>query len=85
MYTTDNGIEIYETLQDLLSKDILKVGEYDEKYYVELKTDDPYDNTVWIVDKNTLEVSWIHFTTFIIEDIDEKVKPVDIETLRRLL
>lgn len=85
MYVADNGIEVYETLQDLLTKDILKVGEYEEKYYIELKTDDPYDNTVWIVNKNNLEVSWMPFTTFIVEDIDEKVKPVDVETLRRLL
>lgn len=84
MYLTSNGIEIYETLQDLLKKGINYVGEYDGNYYITVDTDDPYDNRVWVVNKETSKVSHMSFTTFIVEDIDEKAKPVNPETLRRV-
>ncbi len=82
LYKTNNGIEIYETVDDLLQKDITEIWGYGGKYYVSVKSDNFYDNRIWIVDKKTKQVSKGYYIDIML-DIADKATPVDPETLRR--
>ena len=82
MYKTNNGMEIYESVDDLLQKDITEIWDYDGEYYVSVRSDSFYDGRIWIVDKDTKQVSKGYYTDFIV-DIMDKATPVDPEILRR--
>lgn len=82
MYVTSNGVEVYETLEDLIHKGITGVCEDQDNYYVGVKKNDYYDTAIWIVNKKTLKVSLGDYIDFML-DIEDKAKPVDPEILMK--
>lgn len=46
------------TLNELLAKPIRMVTEDAGHYYVKLDSDDNYDDSLWVVDKNTKQVTY---------------------------
>lgn len=77
-----SGLTVYETFDELLYADIINMYEYQSKYFIETRPEDFYDETVWVVDKQTEKVSFVHFVeTF---EIDEKDRiPIDPKELRK--
>jgi len=58
-----------ENLEQLLRSDIISVAEDGGFFYVRVKPDGPYDNTIWKVNKRTGQVTYMMLTTFFgIED-----------------
>ena len=78
-----SGITIYETLEELLESKFLWIMEYDGNYYIKPPLDDPYDERVYEVNKKTKELSCIHYIDYAIK-FEDKAKPVNPETLRRV-
>ena len=79
---------IYDTdktsLLNLLNEDIIWACIWDNYYVFQLKTDDNYDNIVYIVDKSTKKVEWGYYTSlYIIED--RFGKKISANELRRAL
>lgn len=77
-----SGLMQYETFDELLSTKIHEMTEDRNNYYIIVHYDDPYHNTVWIVDKRTKRVSQMSLIKYMM-DIMDNTKPVDPETLRR--
>ena len=82
MYKHENGVTVYETLEELLNADIDFITECDDSYYIRLKPESYYDNSVWVVNKHTLKVSFMLFTQYF--DIMDKATPVNPATLKRV-
>lgn len=83
MYKTkESGLTVYETLDELLNSDIEFVSDYNGKYYIGVKPESKYDNSIWKVDKRTGEVSCSSFIDYMLE-IEDKATPVDPKTLRK--
>lgn len=60
----ESGLIEYELASEILNSDISTIWEDSENYYFKLKTEDIYDETVWIVNKKTNKVSQIDFIDF---------------------
>lgn len=77
----ESGLTVYETFNELLDADIMNMYEHQGKYFIEVRPEEFYDETVWVVDKQTEKVSFVHFVeTF---EIDEKDRiPIDPKKLR---
>lgn len=75
------GLTEYETFDELLDADIIEMTEYGENYYIRVKPQQFYDNTMWVVNKRTNEVSFILFTQYL--RIKDKATPVNPDTLRK--
>lgn len=71
----ETGLTEYESFNELLNADIDEMTENKNRYFIQLKPEQFYDNTVWVVDKQTKSVSFIHFTEYLINFMD-KVTPV---------
>lgn len=65
----------YKTFEELVKEEISYMGEYSGYYYIKLKSDDFYDNSMWKVNKKTKEVSYMLFTQFF--EIADKAKVID--------
>ena len=74
------GLDMYNTLEELLTEEVLFVGEYDGSYYIKLKPKECYDNSIWKVDIKTGKVSFMLFTDYF--EIIDKVKELDLSTLK---
>ena len=78
----ESGLTIYETLDELLSADIVNIFEYKNDYYIELQPEHFYDCRVHKVDKQTGKLSCIHkVETALIPD--EERKQIDPKELRK--
>jgi len=53
-----------ENLEQLLRSDIISVAEDGGFFYVRVKPDGPYDNTIWKVNKRTRQVTYMMLTVF---------------------
>lgn len=82
MQKTENGIIIYETLDELVSAGILSATEYEGFYYIEVSHEYEYEETIWKVDKRTGAVTWMHLIPYMC-DIERKAKKIDPSTLKR--
>jgi len=76
------GLTEYETFEELLKAEIISFTEDKENYYIRLVPEQTFENTIWVVNKKTKNVSWIAFTVYICNIID-KVTPVDIEKIKK--
>ena len=79
----ESGLEIFETVSELINNEIIGAWEYNNKYYIRVKLKDNYDNRLWVVDKVSLRVSDMFFTDFF--EIMDKATPVDPNKLKELL
>lgn len=77
-----SGLMQYETFDELLSAKINEITEDSKNYYIDVLYDDPYNNTMWIVDKRTERVSQMSLIDYMLNIMDN-TKPVDPETLKR--
>ena len=64
------------TYEQLMAKTRSFITEYDGYLYVKLPAEEYYDNTIWKVNKETKEVSYMMFTEYIIE-ISERAKFIE--------
>ncbi len=71
------------TYDQLLKQDIVSAFEDNDNYYVKLKPDDYYDVSLWRVDKNTKKVFYADIID--LAEIFDKVKPIDLSELKRVL
>lgn len=76
-----SGLEVYETLQELIDKGITEAWDYQNNYYICVRLDDNYDNRIWVVDKKTKKVSSMFFTEFMlfIMDMATQVDPARLK------
>lgn len=77
-----SGLIVYETFDELLDADIEIMSDYDGFYYIRLKPQELYDDSIWKVDKRTGEVSCSSFIDYML-DIQDKATPIDPKTLKR--
>ena len=66
------------TFDDLLNEDISFVKETEDFYFIGLKSQGNYDNTIYKVNKKTKEVSWMVFIDFLLE-YGEKYSELNVE------
>lgn len=84
MYLSPMGREIYESLDELIAKGITSAYEYDGNYYIGVKSNDPYHNTIWEVNAKTGKVSDKNFIDdFILTGICDKAKEINPAILKR--
>ena len=82
---TKNGMpEHYETLDELLAEPITLFTEYEDYYYIQVKSNMKFhEGTIWQVNKKTEEVSYFNgFAGYILADLPNKAKPVDVEKFK---
>lgn len=79
----ESGLFVYETFDELLNAEIVSVSEYEGFYYIRLKPQEFYDNSMWKVDKKTKNVSLMYYTEYLLE-INDKAKHIDPAMLRTL-
>ena len=77
----ESGLEVYETFQEILDREIMGSWEYQNDYYIKIKSNDNYDNGMYAINKETGEISLIYFTEFISETYD-KAKQIDPSEIR---
>ena len=82
------SFDVYDTnrtpLSELLKKEIAWARVWNGYYLFKLKTDDRYDNTVYMINKNTKKVEWGYYTSlgFVVEENGTSISP---EELKRAL
>lgn len=79
---------VYDTnrtpLSELLKNEIAWACVYNDYYAFKLKTNDIYDNTVYMINKNTKKVEWGYYTSLGIT-IEENGTSISPEELKRAL
>ena len=78
---------VYDTIRTPLSelkKEIVWARVCNDYYAFKLKTDDRYDNTVYMTNKNTKKVEWGYYTSLGIT-IEENWTSISPEELKRAL
>ena len=84
----DYSFDVYDTirtpLSELLKKEIRWARVWNDYYLFILKTDDMYDNTVYMINKNTKKVEWGYYTSLGIT-IEENGTSISPEELKRAL
>ena len=84
MRLTPEGIEMYESLEEMISAGIESVYEYEENYYLNVRSNDFYSNTIWGLNKNTGNISRKNFVCdFILTGICDKAKEINPAILKR--
>ena len=80
-----SGLMQYETFDEILNAEITQATEHKESYYFMIKYDDPYANTVWVVDKKTEKVSSISLIDYFLLEHENGAdfSPIDWKTLKR--
>lgn len=88
IYMNDNPFEVADTdptpLGELLSKEIRFAYKWNDYYMFKIETDDNYDNSVYIIDKNTKKVEWGYYTSIGLE-FEELGSQITPEELREAL
>jgi hypothetical protein len=78
---TSRGVDLYSvqkiSASDLKTANIVYVFEDEEYYYIRLYTEDNYDNTWYVLNKKTNELSWTYYTDLIVCDVLDSWSPVD--------
>lgn len=77
------GLTEYETFDELLKADIIEFTEDGTNYYIRTKPQQYYENNIWIVNKKTKKVSFMYYTEYL-GDYMENVTPIDPATLKRV-
>lgn len=83
-YCKESGLVEYETADEILNADINKSWEDSENYYFKIDSKDVHDETVWIINKSTKDVSQMHYIDFIMQK-KSKTKPIDAISIRESL
>jgi len=84
MYLSPMGREIYESLEEMISAGIESAYEYEDNYYLNVRSNDFYNNTIWVVNKKTGEVLDKNFVCdFILTGICDKAKKINPAILKR--
>lgn len=76
------GLNEYESFEELLDADVDSITEDKKNYYVMLKPEQTYDCTVWVVNKRTRRVSFMHYIQYAYSVMDY-VTSVNIESIKR--
>ncbi len=71
------------SLDDILSSDIGCAGEWGNYYVVMLKSDSPYNNQVYFINKNTKKIEWGYFTVCI--EVIQEATAITPKDLKRAL
>ena len=71
--------DVPKNVTDLINKDVLEVYETDTDYYVKLKLEEYYDDSMWRVKKEDKSVEYVDYTWFLVF-----VKPADKEHARKI-
>lgn len=80
----DGWCTIFETIDELLSQEIVEATEYNGKYYIRLYDKDIYANVIWIADKQTGIVTHMSLVDYLcISNIASKATPIDPATIKR--
>jgi len=79
----ETGLTEYETFDELLNAEIIEFTEDRNSYYIILKPEQPFDCTVWVVDKKTEKVAFTHYIQYAINTLDN-VTPVDPAKIKRV-
>ena len=75
---------VYETIDELINADIESLYEDRDNYYFHLIPECFCENAVWVVNKQTREVSYMMFTEFIFDTMYKtNAKKIDLQTLKR--
>lgn len=77
----DNGHSIYETFDELINAGIVMISEYGNCLFVRVKPEYLYDNSIWVVDKKTGEVTYMMFTDYI-TNVEPKAKLLNPEQFK---
>lgn len=77
------GLTEYETFDELLNAEIIEFTEDEKNYYIRTKPEQYFENNIWIVDKKTEEVSFMYYTGYIC-DVMDNVTPVDPAKIKRV-
>lgn len=72
------------TFEELLNSRIYMMTEDKNHYYIKLDTDYNYDDSLWVVDKKSKNVSYMSNMEYVFSGTHDNTKPVDPETLRRV-
>lgn len=67
----------FKNLSEIMKQKISNVYETKENYYVTIDQNDPWDNSIYEVNKKTKNVKSIMFTDFIV-DVDD-YKQIDVD------
>lgn len=73
----------YKHIDEISLNEIVYAAEFDGYYYLKLKPETYCDNSMWKVDKNTGEATYIDYTAFII-DISKHATELDPKTFKRV-
>ena len=84
MYVNETtGLTEYEAFEEILNADIIEFTEDENNYYIRTKPQQYFENNIWIIDKKTEKVSFMYYTQYICDVIDN-VTPVNPESLKRV-
>lgn len=73
---------VYENLRQLLDSEITFVAESNSRYYVRTKPEEYFDVSMWAVDKDDGAVSYMEFTTFLSDHLDQDAFEIDVKKFR---
>lgn len=79
-----SGLIFYDTVDELRSQTIIDAYEDAQNYYFRVDSDDFYDNRIWIVNKSTKAVSYMSFTDWIC-DVMDNTAFMEVSALKRAL
>ncbi len=80
MHKDSNGSVIYDTLDELLKQKPLFIAEYSGYYYVKLKPENDFDETMWKANKQTGKVKLIHYMDYL--EIEDNAKVLNARNIR---
>lgn len=72
-------VEVFKNATEFMDKDVVEVYETDSSYYVKLKSEEYYDDSMWKIDKSTGMVEYVDYTWFLVY-----VKPVQSEHTKEI-
>lgn len=78
------GLTMYDTFDEILNAEIVLFTEDENNYYIRTKPQQYFENNVWIIDKKTEKVSFMYFTGYMCEVMDN-VTPVDPKNIKRAI
>lgn len=72
------------TLYEILTHKFKDIKEDSDYYYLYEESDDPYNESWWVIDKKSKKLYWAYFLDLALNDVFDKATTVNPETLRRV-
>lgn len=73
----------YKHIDDMPLEKLIEAAEDEGYYYLKFQSDEYYDDSMWKVDKNTGEATYIDYTKYIV-DVHEFATELDPKTFKRV-